>query len=69
MQERTSLYKKFRMLGYCTSGQCCEMIDEVHAQLDVDRLAEFIRKVDGNHKMGAGILAEEIVEFLKKELV
>lgn len=28
----------------------------------VDELAQFIRKVDGNHKMGAGALAEKICE-------
>lgn len=67
-KEWTSLYRKFRNLGYCTSGQCLEMVEEVHKQLDADRLAQFIRQVDGKHNMGAGQLAEQIVEFLKREL-
>lgn len=29
--------------------------------LDVDRLAQIIRKVDGNHSLGAGALAEAIL--------
>lgn len=31
---------------------------------DVDDLAQFIRQIDGNHTMGAGALAERIVEWL-----
>jgi hypothetical protein len=31
---------------------------------DIDALAQFIRKVDGTHHMGAGALAERIVEWL-----
>ena len=31
---------------------------------DVDQLAQFIRKVDGRNEMGAGALAEKIVEWL-----
>jgi len=34
--------------------------------VDVDALAQHIRLVDGNHNLGAGILAEKIVEFLIK---
>lgn len=29
----------------------------------VDELAQFIRQIDGNHTMGAGALAERIVEW------
>lgn len=32
--------------------------------LDVDALAQEIRRVDGNHRMGAGALAEALVKFL-----
>jgi hypothetical protein len=32
---------------------------------DVDALAQFIRQIDGNHSMGAGALAERIMEWLK----
>lgn len=31
---------------------------------DVDRLAQFIRQIDGRHDMGAGALAEKIIEWL-----
>lgn len=36
---------------------------------DVDQLANFIREVDGNHSMGAGTLAEKIVEWLEHHRV
>ena len=32
--------------------------------VSVDELANHIRVVDGNHSLGAGALAEKIVEFL-----
>jgi len=32
--------------------------------IDADDLAQFIREIDGNHKMGAGVLAEHIVARL-----
>lgn len=35
---------------------------------EVDTLAEIIRKVDGNHTLGAGALAEAIYEEYKKTL-
>ena len=31
---------------------------------EVDALAQFIRKIDGAHRLGAGILAEHIVAWL-----
>ena len=31
---------------------------------DVDALAQFIRRVDGNHQMGAGLLAQNICDWL-----
>ena len=31
---------------------------------DVDALAQFIREIDGAHQLGAGVLAERIVEWL-----
>ena len=31
---------------------------------DVDTLAQIIRKVDGSHTLGAGILAEEIIKAI-----
>jgi len=31
---------------------------------DVDALAQFIREIDGKHQMGAGVMAERIVEWL-----
>lgn len=34
---------------------------------DVDELSNFIRRVDGNHDMGAGALAEKICEWLRAQ--
>lgn len=34
---------------------------------EVDELAQFIRKVDGNHDLGAGRLAELIVSFIEEK--
>lgn len=33
--------------------------------IDPDALAQFIRQIDGNNSMGAGVLAEHICEWLK----
>lgn len=33
--------------------------------LDVDALAQEIRRVDGNHTLGAGALAEALIPFLR----
>jgi len=34
--------------------------------IDVDQLAEEIRRVDGNHTLGAGALAEALLPFIHK---
>lgn len=36
--------------------------------IDVDALAQEIRRVDGNHKLGAGALAEALVPFISQGL-
>lgn len=36
---------------------------------DVDDLAQFIRRIDGNHTMGAGALAEAIVAYQVEALL
>lgn len=36
-------------------------------QLDIDALAQEIRRVDGNHDLGAGALAEALMPFLKAQ--
>jgi hypothetical protein len=36
--------------------------------LDVDLLAQHIRFVDGEHKLGAGALAESLLPFIESEL-
>jgi len=68
MKEREELYSKLRNQGFLTSGQCSDVIFEIQEHLDVDRLAQFIRQIDGNNKLGAGQLAEKIVEFLRQDL-
>ncbi|KAF0844367.1 hypothetical protein FNL37_1811 [Methylovorus glucosotrophus] len=40
-------------------------IAELEAKLDVDYIAQVIRMVDGNHSMGAGALAEAIVDAIR----
>jgi hypothetical protein len=35
-------------------------------QIDVDELANEIRRIDGNHDMGAGALAEALMPFLSR---
>lgn len=37
--------------------------------LDVDNLAEEIRRVDGNHSMGASALAEALSPYLQSKLM
>jgi len=37
---------------------------EAGPELNVDDLSNFIRRIDGNHTMGAGALAEHILEYL-----
>lgn len=41
---------------------------EILMPLDVDRLAQHIRFVDGEHKLGAGALAESLLPFIESEL-
>jgi len=36
--------------------------------IDADDLAQFIREIDGNHKMGAGVLAEHIAEHIAESI-
>ena len=36
------------------------------ANIDPDKLAQFIRQIDGDNRMGAGALAEHICEWLAK---
>ena len=40
---------------------------EIERLTDVDRIAQIIRQVDGNNTLGAGALAEKIVEALREE--
>lgn len=47
----------------CPMKELNIMADQLKA-LTVDELAELIRKVDGNHSMGAGALAEALLPFL-----
>lgn len=58
------LYAEIHSLGYTTSGQTCEVLEAFEKYLDVNKISNFIREIDGNNKLGAGQLAEKIVEFL-----
>lgn len=37
--------------------------------MNVDELAQEIRRVDGNHSLGAGALAEAIMPFIRASLI
>lgn len=62
------LYQQIRNMGYTTSRQTFEIVEAFENSLDVDKLANFIRSVDGNNTMGAGQLAEKIIEFITSSL-
>ena len=38
------------------------------SQINVDTLSNFIRFIDGSNTMGAGVLAEKILDWMKMEL-
>ena len=40
--------------------------DRLRQMTDVDALSNIIRAADGNHNLGAGALAEKIIEALEK---
>lgn len=40
--------------------------DRLRQMTDVDVLSNIIRAADGNHNLGAGVLAERIIEALEK---
>lgn len=44
-----------------------EEVDRLRVILDVDILSNIIRKVDGNHSLGAGVLAEKIIYELENQ--
>jgi hypothetical protein len=43
-----------------------KLVVDVAAVVDVDALAQEIRRVDGNHSLGAGALAEALMPFLRR---
>lgn len=56
-----------RILGDASAAAA---IDAISKRLDdVDGLANEIRRVDGNHDMGAGALAEHLVSWMRERLV
>lgn len=55
----TPLYFVGQMLDYARAAQ-----EQAASCPDVDKLANFIRSIDGNHTLGAGALAEKIAEYL-----
>lgn len=52
-------------LGAGTHKLYTHPADQV-AEPDADKLAQFIRQIDGDNRMGAGALAEHICEWLAK---
>lgn len=43
-------------------------LQRLRAALDIDHLSNIIRRVDGSNSLGAGALAEKIVEAIKREI-
>ncbi len=73
-QERDRLLRSIPPCDQHGSGCVPAAIEWVEAQQrarvpDVDALAAFIRKVDGSHRMGAGVLAERICDWWVSDAV
>ena len=65
------LFEALHQRGWCAPGLSPEMAAELQrlrAALDVDHLSNIIRRVDGSNSLGAGVLAEKIVEAIKREI-
>ena len=58
----TPLLERFASLVAEAEREACAKVGHVP---DIDALAQFIREVDGNHRMEAGALAEKICEWLE----
>jgi len=62
-----SLYTAIRNMGY-SDTEAINIQSVFEKYMDVDKIANFIRYVDGNNTMGAGQLAEKIVEFITSSM-
>ncbi|MCV9964322.1 hypothetical protein OIU34_20760 [Pararhizobium sp. BT-229] len=71
-EQTVSMQGAIRLAAFCEvwkKGEDGELADAAKPQktgLDVDALAQEIRRVDGNHSLGAGALAEALMPFLQK---
>lgn len=70
-EQTTSLQGAIRLAAFCEvwkKGEAGELAvpgKPSKPTLDVDALAQEIRRVDGNHSLGAGALAEALMPFLQ----
>ena len=55
-----------QMKGNYQPFYCAHCVADQVAEPDADKLAQFIRQIDGDNRMGAGALAEHICEWLAK---
>lgn len=53
--------------GIARAMLAARSLDTATPKWDVDDLSNFIRQIDGNNKMGAGMLAENIFGWLRSQ--
>lgn len=68
----SDLTRRLRAMGNKACDEAADRIEALESKLaavtDVDWLAQTIRRVDGKHSLGAGALAEKIIEALREPL-
>ncbi|MCZ7862667.1 hypothetical protein O9X98_14930 [Agrobacterium salinitolerans] len=66
-EQTVTMQGAIRLAAFCEvwkKGEAGELVSPKPA-LDVDTLSQEIRRVDGNHSLGAGALAEALIPFLR----
>ena len=61
--QENEIYHSFDTVFHCMAAWVAA---KEQARIDVDDLAQFIRTVNGDNKMGAGMLAEKIIEWMEE---
>lgn len=69
-EQTTSMQGAIRLAAFCEvwkKGESGELATDKlpKPSLDVDALAQEIRRVDGNHSLGTGALAEALMPFIQ----
>jgi hypothetical protein len=74
-EQTTTMQEAIRLVAFCEvwkkgeAGQLTALGNSSKKELDVDALAQEIRRVDGNRSLGAGALAEALMPFLHNKTV